>query len=200
MKKITILSLITLLTFSCSSFDKDLYFKSTKGLKNEIRVAVLPFKNAKNDANSGINVADALTNELIKFNKWEIVERDQIQKVIKEQAMEATGMTARDYSKLGKLLNVDYFITGSCGQYIYDSSNPENVKIRFSVNMRFIDTTRGRVIGTGRYTYQTNKNYFRSCCLTGWVFIFIPERNIERELTVCAKKIAADIKEKLEIN
>lgn len=199
MKKLSLLLFTILLTFSCSSFDKDLYFKSTKGLTNKVRVAVLPFKNAKNNQNSGVNIADALTNELIKFKKWEIVERDQIQRVIKEQALEATGMTARDYSKLGKLLNVDYFITGSCGQYIYSMKDADNVKIRFAINMRFIDTTRGNIIGTGRYTYQTNKNYFRSCCLTSWVFIFIPERNIERELTVVAKKIANDIKTTLKI-
>jgi len=199
MRKIFLFPIFITLLFSCSSFDKDLYFKSKKGLNKNVRVAVLPFKNARNNVNSGINVADALTNELIKFQTWEIVERDQIQKVIKEQSMEATGMTARDYSKLGKLLNVDYFITGSVGQYIYDSRDSDNVKIRFAINIRFIDTTRGKVIGTGRYCYQTNKNYFRSCCLTSWIFIFISERNIERELSVVSKKIATDIKKNLNI-
>ncbi len=200
MKKIVFLLLLVPFVFSCSSFDRDLYFKSQKGLTDKVRVAILPFQNARNNINSGTNVADALTNEMIKFRTWEIVERDQIQKVIKEQAMEATGLTAKDYSKLGKLLNVDYFIAGSVGQYIYDSSDSDNVKIRFAINIRFIDTTKGQVIGTGRYTYQTNKNYFRSCCLTSWIFIFISERNIEKELTVVSKKIAADIKNTLQIN
>ncbi len=195
-----IIIITSVLTLSCSSFDKDLYFKETTGLKKKVRVAVLPFQDDRNAKGSGVNVADALTNELIKFSTWDIVERVQIEKVIKEQAFEATGMTEADYSKLGKLTNVDYFITGSVGQYIYNMRDPDNVKIRFAINMRFIDTTKGKVIGTGRYCYQTNKNYLRSCCLFSWIFIFVPERNIERELSVVAGKIARDMKVSLGIN
>jgi len=198
--KITLmLAGIILLTVSCTSLEKDLYFKETTGFKKNIRLAVIPFADASNAKNSGINVSDALTNELIKIRNWEIVERTQIMKVIKEQSFEITGMTEQDYSKLGKLTNVDYFIAGSLGQYEHSVDKENDARIRICINLRFIDTTHGKIIGTGRYTYYTSKNYLRSCCLTGWFFIFVPDRTIDRELTNVAKNIVQDMKLQLKL-
>ncbi|HOP65040.1 MAG TPA: CsgG/HfaB family protein [Spirochaetota bacterium] len=202
MKKIQLsllLTVIILSAFSCTSLDRDLYFKETAGFKKNIRLAVIPFEDASNAKNSGINVSDALTNELIKIRNWDIVERTQIMKVIKEQSFEITGMTERDYSKLGKLTNVDYFIAGSLGQYAHSVDKENDARIRICINLRFIDTTHGKIIGTGRYTYFTSKNYLRSCCLTGWFFIFVPDRTIDKELTNVARSIVQDMKIKLQL-
>jgi len=202
MKKLTFIKFSTCLLFffiSCTSLDKDLYFKDTAGFQKNIRVAVLPFEDASNTKNSGINVSDALTGELIKIKNWDIVERTQIMKVIKEQSFEITGMTENDYSKLGKLTNVDYFIAGSLGQYEHTMGKDDDARIRITINIRFIDTTHGKIIGTGRYTYYTSRNYLRSCCLTGWFFIFIPDRTIDQEVTKVTREIIEDIKSKLKI-
>lgn len=196
----SIIFLLTILiTTSCTSFDKDIYFKETVKFNKNVRIAVIPFEDAVNSPKSGINVSDAITNELIRISNWDIVERTQLMKVIKEQSIEATGMTEADYSKLGKLTNVDYFITGSLGQYQQIPDNDGNPGIRITINLRFIDTTHGKIIGTGRYNYNTNKNYLRGCCLTGWFFVFLPEDTIDRELSKMSKILIHDMKEQLKI-
>ena len=199
-KTAAILLIMTGLALSCTSFEKDLYFKNTAGFKKNVRVALIPFEDAAGVANSGVNVSDAITNELIKIKKWDIVERTQIAKIIKEQAFEATGMTEKDYAKLGKIANVDYFITGSLGQYDCYVDKKNEARIRITINIMFIDTVTGKVIGTGRYTYNTNKNYLRSCCLVSWIFMFMPEDTIDKELSKVAKAIVNDMKEKLELD
>ena len=201
MRKIAIIALIlTGMAVSCTSLDKDLYFKETKGFKKNVRIALIPFEDASGVVNSGVNVSDAITNELIKIRDWDIVERTKISKIIKEQAFEATGMTEKDYSKLGKLANVDFFIAGSLGQYDCYVTKKNEARIRITINIRFIDTVTGKVIGTGRYVYNTNRNYLRSCCLTAWIFMLMPEDTIDRELTKVARAIVQDMKEKLSID
>ena len=198
MRKMAIITvIISGLAASCTSFDKDLYFKDTRGFKNNVRVALIPFEDASGVANSGVNVSDAITNELIKIRQWDIVERTKIAKIIKEQAFEATGMTEKDYAKLGKLANVDYFITGSLGQYDCYVTKKNEARIRITVNIRFIDTVNGKVIGTGRYVYSTNRNYLRGCCLVSWVFMLMPEDTIDREVSKIARAIVQDMREKL---
>lgn len=200
MRKIAIIAVILAgLAASCTSFEKDLYFKETKGFKKNVRIALIPFADASGVANSGINVSDAITNELIKIKDWDIVERTKISKIIKEQAFEATGMTEKDYAKLGKLANVDYFITGSLGQYDCYVTKKNEARIRITINIRFIDTVTGKVTGTGRYVYNTNRNYLRSCCLVSWVFMLMPEDTIDRELSKVAKAIVQDMREHLEL-
>lgn len=198
-KTAVIAAIIAGLAASCTSFDKDLYFKDTKGFKKNVRIALIPFADAAGVANSGINVSDAITNELIKIPDWDIVERTKISKIIREQAFEATGMTEKDYAKLGRLANVDYFITGSLGQYDCYVDKRNEARIRITINIRFIDTVTGKVIGTGRYVYNTNRNYLRTCCLVSWVFMFMPENTIDRELTKISREIVRDMKEHLEI-
>lgn len=191
--------LMILLFTSCSTLEKDLYFKNPERLNKNIRIALIPFEDAHNVTNSGINVSDAITNELVKMPKWDVVERTQIERIIKEQSFEATGMTEKDYAKLGKLANVDYFITGSLGQYESYIDSNDNVRIRITINLRFIDTTNGKVIGTGRYTYNTNKNYIRSCCLFGWIWYFLPDNTIDKELSKVSKEIVKDMRLQLGI-
>lgn len=184
---------------SCSTLEKDLNFRNPEGLKKNIRIALIPFADANNVKNSGINVSDAITNELLKISRWDVVERTQIEKIIKEQAFEATGMTEKDYAKLGKLANVDYFITGSLGQYESYVDKKDEIKIRIAINLRFIDTTSGKVIGGGRYVYNTNRNYLRSCCLFSWIWFFLPDNTIDKELSKVAREIVADIRTQLGI-
>jgi len=198
-KKVFLIITAAILFSSCSSLDKDLYFKNPEGLKKNIRIALIPFKDAHNATNSGVNASDAITNELLKIGKWDVVERTQIERIIKEQSFEATGMTEKDYAKLGKLANVDYFITGSLGQYEATIDKKENVRIRIAINIRFIDTTNGKVVGTGRYSYNTNKNYLRSCCLFSWIWFFLPEKTIDKELTKVARAIVQDMRTQLGI-
>lgn len=200
-RKILLAQLFCILFFlgSCTSFEKDINFKETVKFKNKVRIAVLPFEDAENANKSGINVSDALTNELMKISNWDIVERTQIMKVIKEQSFESTGMTEQDYSKLGKLTNVDFFITGSLGQYQQTSDFDGNNRIRITINIRFIDTTHGKIIGTGRYCYYTNKNVLRGCGITGWIFQFFPDVTIDSELTKITKIIVQDMKDQLKI-
>jgi TolB-like protein len=82
--------------------------------QTKITVAVLDFE-AKNIAQETADaVADILSTELFNTNRFNVVERTAIAKILEEQKLQMTGIT--DMSKaaeIGKVLNVEKIMTGS---------------------------------------------------------------------------------------
>ncbi len=186
---------------SCTSFDKNTFIKDKDSLKKKIRIAVLPFSNSSSNPDSGVNVSDAITSEIIKIKNWNVVERSQLPKIIQEQKIEATGMTAQDYNKIGKLTNVDYLIIGSVTEYSYDRALYMIPQTKLAVNMRIISTTTGEIVGTGRYVYETGKHAWIGCCLCGWYYLpvmLLNTQNINKDLNEMAEEVAEEIEDKIE--
>lgn len=190
-----------LIVFSCTSFDRNTFIKDRESLSKKIRIAVFPFSNSSNHPDSGVNVSDAITSEIIKIKNWNVVERSQLPKIIQEQKIEAMGMTAQDLNKIGKLTNVDYIIIGSVSEYSYDRVLYLVPQTKLAVNMRIISTTTGEIVGTGRYVYETGKHAWIGCCLCGWYYLPImlfTTQNINKDLNKMAEEVVEDIENQIE--
>ncbi|MFA4909500.1 MAG: CsgG/HfaB family protein [Desulfobacteria bacterium] len=62
----------------------------------------------------GAQFSDVLTSSLLRANRFRIIERNQIAKILREQQLQLTGlMNEGNYEKIGKLLGADYIIIGS---------------------------------------------------------------------------------------
>jgi len=79
-------------------------------------VAVLPFLARELPAAEGAAVADLLRVRLVQLGHCTVVEREQIESVLKEQAFQGSGLTdAKTAVKVGKLLGAERMVIGSVG-------------------------------------------------------------------------------------
>ena len=102
------------------------------------RVAVFTFKEASEKARAGgfgDAIAEFLTTSLVNLSYFEVVEREQLKKIIEEQSLSQTG--ALDAAqKIGEIMGVDIFIAGSVTQ----------LGELIEIDSRMIDIITGKVI------------------------------------------------------
>jgi len=86
-------------------------------------------------------VADMLRGELVKTGAVNVLERQNMQRVMAEQAFQQTGCTSAECAvKLGKLLNVNRIITGSVGK----------LGDMYFVNVRIVDVETASMVWSDR--------------------------------------------------
>ncbi|NMB65026.1 MAG: hypothetical protein GYA16_09185 [Spirochaetes bacterium] len=195
MKKLTVLS-IFLFIISCTSVDKSVYIKDKQALQKPIRIAVLTFMDAPKYPGSGVSIADALTNELVQISNWDLVERSQIEKILKEKSLDMTGLTDSQLTDIGKLAKTDYIIVGSVSDYYYDRQFYIVPKTKIAFNARIINTQTGSIVGTLRYNRETNKNAWCGCCLLGWYYLpvlLLTDQNINTDVSKAARDVVRAI-------
>ncbi len=83
----------------------------------KIRLAVIQFKTLKNASQSnvlGTMVSEIFTTEAVNSNAFKIVEREQLNKVLKEFEISQSGIVDTSQAReIGKMLGADAIITGS---------------------------------------------------------------------------------------
>lgn len=92
----------------------------SRALLNEIKtVSVLPFRGA-----NGNLVSEIFSMELLDNLNWQLVERYQLEHIIKEHALSQTGLLDEVTGiKAGKILGVDALITGNVQMSVGWGSN-----------------------------------------------------------------------------
>ncbi len=133
--------------------------KSTKP-----RIAVLEFKNKADNQwwyHGGAEaVQDVFVTELVKSGKFTVIEREQLAALLQEKNLTLSGdVNPTTAVKLGKILGVNYFLTGAITEYGMDEARGGGPGIgglpAFSVgkkkfvaamNARLIDTSTGEVV------------------------------------------------------
>lgn len=104
------------------------------------RVAVLGFKNLRNDPNSdwvGAVTAETLATKLARLRSLLLVERDQIDKVLQEQRLQQTDLTdPKQAVQVGRLLGAHSVVVGS---FVVAKD-----QVRF--NVRVVDVASGEVL------------------------------------------------------
>lgn len=83
------------------------------------RVAVMDFTD-KSGFGRGIGrgVADMLTTSLAKTGRYIVIEREQIDEILKEQGLGQSGViTPQSAAKIGQLLGVELMVTGSISEF-----------------------------------------------------------------------------------
>lgn len=78
------------------------------------KIAVLPFSEVGAYYSIGSLATDFLTSDLVKMKSCQVVERAQLDQVLKEQAFNATGIVDSGTAvKLGGILGLDYLLMGN---------------------------------------------------------------------------------------
>lgn len=122
------------------------------------RIAVLKFENKADNQywwHGGAEaMQDVFVTELVKSGKFRVIDRERLDALMAEKNLSMSG--ALDPStavKAGKLLGVEYFLTGSITEYGADSAggsgfgiSVKRKKFTAAANARIIDTTTGEIL------------------------------------------------------
>ena len=125
---------------------------------DRVRVAVMNFENNSTWSywgdNLGAAAADELTTQLFRSGKFSVIERAQIDAILAEQDLGASGAVTSDTAaQLGQLLGVQLILTGSITQF-----SIERVSGRFGrlggsysraetmLDVRMVNTTTGEIL------------------------------------------------------
>jgi curli biogenesis system outer membrane secretion channel CsgG len=106
-KRISMFTVVVLCLFVSTTYAKD-------------RVAVMEFENKTPHGGwrVGQGASDMLATALVKVEKFTVFERDKIDAVLKEQDFGASGrIDPTTAAKIGKLIGVEYIITGAVTEY-----------------------------------------------------------------------------------
>ena len=83
-------------------------------------VAVFPFKETnirRQNTNAGVTISEMLITALIQTDRFNVMERTQLQKVLKEQSLSQTGAIDSDTAvEVGKLVGLEAVVIGSISQ------------------------------------------------------------------------------------
>ena len=124
MRKIAILAVC----FFVAACAPKTYISKTYDFNNLTRIGVLPFA-SPDDAFSGAE--NLFTKSLIKYG-YTVVERAQIEEVLKEQNLSASSYLSPSVTRqLGKVLGVDVLLTGEITSYM-----PEQKQLVYNVSRR----------------------------------------------------------------
>jgi TolB-like protein len=101
------------------------------------RIAVMSFTTKTGvEANIGETVTDLLSSSLVTLKKFEVLDRENLHKVLKEQALQNSGCTEQACAvKLGNILNVQRLVVGSISK----------LGQQYLVTVNFVDIERGKV-------------------------------------------------------
>jgi curli biogenesis system outer membrane secretion channel CsgG len=140
--------------------------------KKKPRIAVLEFKNKADNQywwhGGAAAMQDVFVTELVKSGKFRVIDREQLEALMQEKNLSLAGdIDPRTAIKAGKLLGVEYFLTGAITEYGQDTKGAHGPGIgglpSFSVgkktftaaaNARLIDTTTGEILWADEATAQ----------------------------------------------
>jgi curli biogenesis system outer membrane secretion channel CsgG len=136
------------------------------------RVAVLEFKNKADNQwwyRGGAEAAqDVFVTELVKSGKFRVVEREQLAALMQEKNLTLSGdVDPKTAVKIGKLLGVNYLLTGAVTEYGVTDKSAHGSGVRrlpgFSagkrsftaaMNARLIDTNTGEIVWADEATAE----------------------------------------------
>jgi len=113
-------------------------------IKSYRRVAVLPFKAPVELV--GASVADTWTTEMLATGRYEVIERSQVEKILREQALGLKGVISTgDAVKVGQILGVKAVVVGTISEYGYHAVGSQKLP-SIGFNVRMLDVEDGGII------------------------------------------------------
>lgn len=120
------------------------------------RIGVVAFENKAPYAQAriGETATDILITELVKSNKFIVVERDKLDKIMEEQKLGQSGaIDPNTAAKVGKILGLNALVTGSISQFgvkkegkDFIISQSKQQIVECTVDIRVVDTETGQVL------------------------------------------------------
>ncbi len=164
MKRV-LLSLLLVLTFAVTLFNST--FAQEKAKTAKLRVAVFDFDDKTEHRwhwwtgqPVGNGMADMLATALVKSGQYRVFERQEIEQIMKEQALGMSGaVTPESAAKAGKMLGAEIAIIGAVTEFGYKKQSTggalKKIGIGASVSkqsatvgidVRFVNTTSGEIL------------------------------------------------------
>ncbi|MBL8205775.1 MAG: hypothetical protein JNM09_16190 [Blastocatellia bacterium] len=129
------------------------------------RLAVLPFRHKGNNQwwhHGGAEaMQDVFVTELVKSGKFTVVEREQLQAGLKQNNLVLSGdVDPSTAVKVGKLLGVNYLLTGSVTEYGNTDARGKTRKGKLGINVatQLIDTSTGEIVWADEVRSETPRN------------------------------------------
>ena len=102
-----------------------------------MNIAVNEFKGEGVDSSTAKIITDRVRSELFKTKAFTVIERDEMNQILKEQGFQQTGCVSDACAvEVGQLLGIQQMIAGSIGK----------VGSTYTINARIIDVSTGKVI------------------------------------------------------
>jgi curli biogenesis system outer membrane secretion channel CsgG len=146
---------ISLLLFIVAIF---ISFIASAQLKKRVAVSRFEDRTGSGYNHIGSGVADMLTTALVKAGKFNVIERQELDKVLDEQKLGASGLvTPESAPKVGKLLGVELLVIGSISEFGKTESKIsggfsllgggiKHTNARAVVDIRLINTVTGEIV------------------------------------------------------
>lgn len=154
--------LLVLLIFTISAFP-------ALSAEKLYKIAVLPFDDGsiqdrwwEGNWDVGKGIADEFVTEFLNTNKFRLIEREQIDKVIQEQDFGQSGrVDAKTAAKIGKILGVDFLVMGRVTEFSFKSTEVggislkkgiglglKNTKANVAIDARLVDASSAEIIAS----------------------------------------------------
>lgn len=152
MKKWTLLVLALFLAFG--------QIDAQNNGKEKMKIAVMDFK-----AGVGVNesevegLSDMLINTLFETKKFDIVERSQLNQVIKEQKFQNSELTNAQLAKVGRILGVEAILIGTVNFLAEHKNTDGSLKGEYNVDVRAVDVETAMIVTTAGATKSSNSTY-----------------------------------------
>jgi curli biogenesis system outer membrane secretion channel CsgG len=217
LRKVTLISTIVLFGLNVISVTAD-----PVGLKK--RVAVFSFEDKTDhkikwwraDQNVGQGMADMLITALVKKGTFQVLERTELNRVLEEQKLGATGaVTAQTAAQVGNLLGVELAIVGSVTEFGYKeqstdvgvgsnvtgklfkknnvvgktSVGTQSTSVRVGVDVRFTDVTTGQIVASENVAKEEKSV---GVSLSTDVVTFANEKSFDESIVGKATRAAID--------
>ncbi len=126
----------------------------------KMKIAVMDFK-----AGVGVNAAeveglsDMLINTLYESGKFSIVERSQINQVLKEQRFQASELTNEQLAQVGRILGVESVLIGTVNFLAEHKNLDGSMTGEYNVDVRAVDVESGEVVTTAGAAKSSGSTY-----------------------------------------
>ena len=126
----------------------------------KMKIAVMDFK-----AGVGVNasevegLSDMLINTMYESGKFNIVERSQINQVLKEQKFQASELTNKQLAEVGRILGVESVLIGTVNFLAEHKNLDGSVTGEYNVDVRAVDVESGEVVTTAGAAKSSGSTY-----------------------------------------
>ena len=126
----------------------------------KMKIAVMDFK-----AGVGVNasevggLSDMLINTMYESGKFNIVERSQIEQVLKEWEFQASELTDEQLVKVGQVLGVKAILIGTVNFIVEHKNLDGSVMGEYNVDVRAVDVESGEVVTTAGAAKSSDSTY-----------------------------------------
>jgi len=119
------------------------------------QVAILPFRAATTLI--GSSVSDMFVTEILKMNRYGLVERSQMSGVLGEAEVNLSGLTSGQAAQLGQMAGAGGVIIGTVSEYEKVAMGGRTYPV-VGISVRMIDTTTGRILWSVDYASRGGRS------------------------------------------